>query len=222
VAEAIGQSLLFAVAIAVFPIPIIATVILVLARRGRVLASLFALGWIIGLAALGAVVLTLVTAAEGGATATPTWVSWARVVLGTGLLGLAAVEARTQVRSRGRPRTPGWMQALEAVSPLRAAGTGLVLSALNPKNVALALAAGAAIVDVHLPAAQVVVVWAVFTVVASLGVLVPLGAVALLGRRAARPLGAFRGWLQANSSAILAVLFVLLGAKVIGDGIAGL
>ena len=87
---------------------------------------------------------------------------------------------------------------------------------------ALGLAAAAAIVDVHLPAGQVVVVWTVFTLVASLGVLVPLGAVALLGQRAATPLSSFRGWLQRNNPAILAVLFVLLGGKIIGDGIAGL
>jgi len=222
VGEAIGQSLLFAVAIAVFPIPVIASVLLVLRPDGLGRAALFALGWLVGLAGLGAVGLTLVTAAEGGATATPTWVSWARLVVGVGLVGLAAVEVRSQVARRGQVKTPGWMRALESVTPVRAAVTGLVLSALNPKNIALALAAAAAIVDVHLPAGQMAVVWAVFTVVASLGVAAPLVTTAVLGGRAAAPLSAFRGWLQRNNAAILAVLFLLIGAKVIGDGVAGL
>jgi hypothetical protein len=219
--EAIGQSLLFAVASAVFPIPVIASVLLVLRPGGLGPAALFSLGWVVGLAGLGAVVLTLVTVAEGDAAATPTWV-WARLVLGVGLVGLAAVEVRSQIASRGQVKTPGWMRALESVTPVRAAVTGLVLSALNPKNIALALAAAAAIVDVHLPAGQMAVVWAVFTTVASIGVAAPVVTMAVFGSRAASPLGAFRGWMQRNNAAILAVLFLLIGAKVIGDGVAGL
>jgi len=220
--EAIGQSLLFAVAIAVFPIPIITSVLLLLAPRGRLLAGAFAAAWVLGLGLLGAVVLSLVSAGERGSSGTPTWVSWGRLVLGAALVVLAAYKAWGQVRRTGPPATPAWMRALETATPARAAGTGLVLSALNPKNIAFALAAAAAIVDLHLPAPQLVVVWAVFTVVASLGVLGPLAAAVAFGQRATGPLGSFRSWLQRNNGAIMGGLFLLLGVKILGDGIAGL
>lgn len=42
------------------------------------------------------------------------------------------------------------------------------------------------------------------------------------GRRAGDVLGGLRDWMSRNNTAIMAVLLLVIGAKLIGDGIAGL
>lgn len=54
-----------AVAIAIFPVPIIAVVLLVGSDRGRPKGVAFVVAWCIGLAVVGAVVLLLAGGADG-------------------------------------------------------------------------------------------------------------------------------------------------------------
>jgi hypothetical protein len=54
---------------------------------------------------------------------------------------LLLVLARRQQRSRAVPGTPAWLAATARLAPARAGGLGLVLSAVNPKNL---VACGAA------------------------------------------------------------------------------
>jgi hypothetical protein len=63
---------------------------------------------------------------------------------------------------------------------------------------------------------------AVFVVIGSLGVLVPVGAHIGLGLRARRPLDELRAWLMAHNAAIMAVLLLVIGAKLAGDGLTAL
>jgi len=55
--DAIGQMLPAAVGIAISPLPIVALVLMLVSRRGRTNGPAFALGWIVGLAIVGAIVL---------------------------------------------------------------------------------------------------------------------------------------------------------------------
>lgn len=43
-----------------------------------------------------------------------------------------------------------------------------------------------------------------------------------LGDRAKRVLDELKGWMAANNAAIMAVLCLIIGAKLLGDGISGL
>ena len=116
---------------------------------------------------------------------------------------------------------PGWMRAIDDFSAVKAGGAGFALSALNPKNILLTVAAAAEIADVGLPAGEQVAVLAVFVVLASGGVLAPLGLSLALGDRSRGPLDSLRGWMARHNAAIMAVLFLLIGAKLIGDAISG-
>ena len=55
---------------------------------------------------------------------------------------------------------------------------------------------------------------------ASLTVAVPVIANLIAGEKAAPTLNSMKTWLIANNATVMAVLFVVLGAKVLGDGIA--
>ena len=61
---------------------------------------------------------------------------------------------------------------------------------------------------------------ALFSLAASATVLVPVVAVLALGDRTRGPLDELRVWLLANNSTIMMVLFAILGAKMLGSGLA--
>ena len=96
--QALGNVLPLAVAIAIFPVPIIAVVLIVGSDRGRAKGLAFVLAWCAGLGAIGAIVLLLggvFDASDAGEPAT-----WVNVLLLTlGLLLLAA----SAKQWRGRP-----------------------------------------------------------------------------------------------------------------------
>ncbi len=62
---------------------------------------------------------------------------------------------------------------------------------------------------------------AVFVLIASLGVIVLLGIYLVMGERAAPLLDGLKAWLAAHNAAIMTVLLLVLGAKLIGDAISG-
>jgi threonine/homoserine/homoserine lactone efflux protein len=223
VGHALGNVLPLAIAIAVFPVPIIAAVLVVGSDRGLAKGLAFVLAWCAGLAIVGVLVLLLggvADASEGGEPAT--WVSW--LLLGLGLLCLAG--AAKQWRSRPgpgeEPPVPGWMRKVDDFTITKAAGAGFALTALNPKNVLLTVAAAAEIAELGLPAGQEVAVLAVFVVVASAGVLTPVVLAVVLGDRSRGLLDGLKGWMARYNATIMSVLFVLIGAKLIGDAVSGL
>lgn len=55
----LGDVLGFAAAVAISPLPIIAIILLLATPRGRLNGPLFTVGWILGLSALGAVMLAI-------------------------------------------------------------------------------------------------------------------------------------------------------------------
>jgi hypothetical protein len=55
--QAIGQILSFAVGVALSPVPIIAVILMLVTPRARANGPAFVVGWLVGLAIVGAVVL---------------------------------------------------------------------------------------------------------------------------------------------------------------------
>jgi threonine/homoserine/homoserine lactone efflux protein len=212
-----------AVAIAIFPVPVIAVVLLVGSDRGVAKGLAFVLAWCAGLAAVGVIVLLFAgeaDASDGGEPAT--WVDLLLLGLGVLLLAAAVKQWRGRPGSGEETPTPGWMRAVDDFTVPKAGGAGFALSALNPKNVLLTVAAAAEIAEVGLPASQQVGVLLVFVLLASVGVLTPLVLSLALGARSREPLDSLRGWLARYNAVIMAVLFLLIGAKLVGDAISRL
>src|SRR3954466_5339562 len=93
--EAIGQSLPTAVGVALSPVPIIAVVLMLVTPRGRTNGPCFVLGWLLGLAVVGAIVLAAAGGADASADDAPAeWVNVLKLVLGSLLLLLAARQWR--------------------------------------------------------------------------------------------------------------------------------
>jgi threonine/homoserine/homoserine lactone efflux protein len=218
---AIGDVLGLAAGVAVSPLPIVAIILLLATPRGRANGSLFAVGWLVGLSVLGAVVLLLAGPADPSDDGQPAaWTGWLKLLLGVLLLLLAGRQWRARPAEGAEPEMPRWMAGLDRLRPGQALGLGALLSAVNPKNGGLTIAAAASIAGAGLAGGQQAVALAVFVLIGSLGVLAPLVLYLVAGERAARTLDGWKTWAGDHNAAIMAVLFLVFGLKLVGDGIA--
>jgi threonine/homoserine/homoserine lactone efflux protein len=223
VREAIGQVLPLAVGVALSPIPIVAVVLMLVTPKARTNGPAFVVGWLVGLAVVGVLVLAIAGPSDASEDGQPaTWVSVLKLVLGALLLLVAMRQWRGRPRSAEEAAMPKWMGAIDGFTPLKSLGAGALLSGLNPKNLLLAVAAGAAIAQTGISGGEQAAAYALFTVIATVGVAAPVVIYFALGDRSADLLGRLKDWMSQNNSAIMAVLCLVIGAKLIGDGIAGL
>jgi threonine/homoserine/homoserine lactone efflux protein len=221
--QAIGEFLPAAVGVALSPIPIVAVVLMLGSARGRVNGPAFLVGWIGGILVVGTVLLLVAGAVGGHEDGEPaTWVSWLELALGLILMRLALKQFRTRPRGDDEPETPKWMGTIDAFTPAKAAGAGLALSSINPKNLVLLLAAVASIAQAGLPAGEQGLCLVVFAVIATLGAATPVFISFALGGRSASLLARLKTWMIRNNAVILAIILLVIGVKVLGDAVAGL
>ena len=217
---AVGQSLPVAVGVLISPLPIVAVVLMLVSRRAKANAAAFLAAWFVTVLVVAGLVALLAGSSAPDDAGPPAWASVVKIVLGVLLLLLAVKQWRGRPRDGVAPETPKWMAAIDGFTPVRALGLAVLLSAVNPKNLLLVVSGGAAIASAA-PGdtnAQVVAT-VVFAVVASLGVLTPLVIYLALGERAAAVLDGLKTWMVQNNAVIMAVLLLVIGAKMIGDGV---
>jgi threonine/homoserine/homoserine lactone efflux protein len=221
--NAIGQVLAFAVAVTISPVPIIAVVLMLATPRGRVNGPAFLAGWFAGLLVLGTLVLLVSSGAGASSDGAPaTWVSWLKIVLGLALAAVAVGQWRGRPKAGEEAPLPAWMQTLDAFTPAKAAGAGVLLSAVNPKNLLLTVGAAAAIAQTGTSAVTQEVALIVFVVVGTVGPAIPVVIGLTMGERGAELLRSLKTWMGVHSAAIMTVLCAVIAAKLIGDGISGL
>jgi threonine/homoserine/homoserine lactone efflux protein len=221
--DAMGGMLPSAVGVAISPLPIVAVVLMLVTARGRVNGVAFIVGWMIGLVTVGAVFLTITSDVDPGTRGEPaTWVSGIGVLLGIVLLSIALRQWRRRPRGGDEIRMPRWMAALDRTSPRQAAAAGVALSALNPKNLLLGVLGAAAIARSGGSADQQAVAYATFVLIATIGVGAPVAIFLALGGRSRALLDALRRWMARNNAVLVALLLLVVGVKLIGDGISQL
>jgi len=219
---AIGEILPLALGVAISPIPIIAAILMLLSPRARVTSVGFLLGWVLGIV-VAVTVFTLLSSIlpEQGSDASNPAKGTIQLILGALLLLLAVGQWRKRPRRGVEPAMPKWMQAIDKMTFPVAFGLGFVLSAVNPKNLLMGAGAGVDIGSAGLAVGEIVLVIAVFTVIAASTVLVPVVGYLVAASKLRDPLDALRGWLEKENAVIMAVLLLVIGVSLIGKGIAG-
>jgi threonine/homoserine/homoserine lactone efflux protein len=114
------------------------------------------------------------------------------------------------------------MQTIDTFGAPKSVGFGALLSGVNPKNLLLTVGAAAAIAQTGIPAGEQAVALGGFILIGTLGPGVPVAIYFAMGVRAKRLLEGLKAWMGAHNAAIMAVLCLVIGAKLIGDGISGL
>jgi threonine/homoserine/homoserine lactone efflux protein len=221
--NAIGQVLVFAVGVSLSPIPIIGVVVMLSTPRGKVNGLGFLLGWVVGLAAAAAVVLIVAGAAGASTTGDgASGTNWVKVGLGVVLLVVALRQWRKRPAEGETPPMPKWMTAVDHFNPVKSAGLGVLLSAVNPKNLILTVGAASAVAADELSTGDEVAAMAVFVVLATVGPAIPVAIAFLMGDRATALLARLQAWMGRENAVIMAVLCLVIGVKLIGDGVGGL
>jgi threonine/homoserine/homoserine lactone efflux protein len=220
--DAIGQVLAFGVGVALSPIPIIGVVLMLGTPRARANGPAFIAGWVVGLAGVGTVVLLASSGADASEQGQPAdWVNVLKLVLGALLLLVAVKQWRGRPQEGDEGEMPKWMQAIDTFKAGKAAGLGLLLSAANPKNLLLAVGAAAAISQTGASTGDQAVALAVFVLIGTLGPGAPVALYFALGERSKEILDRLKAWMSSHNAAIMAVLCLVIGAKLIGDAISG-
>ena len=220
--QVLGELLPFAVAVALSPIPIIAVILMLGTPRARVNGPAFAVGWVVGLTLVSTVVLLLTGGSDQSDSTASDSVSWGKLALGVLFVVMAARQWRSRPKAGEEPTMPKWLATVDAITPGKALGLGVLLSAVNPKNLALAAAAGASIAQAGLDSVQDVEAIALFVIIGSVTVVGPV-LVSLFARGAAAgPLASVKEFMTDHNAVIMMVVLLVLGAKLIGDGLGGL
>lgn len=221
--EALLQSLPFAIGLILSPFPLIAMVMILSGPRRVVNAPVFAAASVLGLLALGAVVLIVSAGYPAEDAGDPAaWLSWSRLALGLALLVIGARKLRARPWRAEPGDPPKWIRTIDTLTWVRAAGLGVAVSVLNPKNLVLALAGAGAIAQAGLAAGPEVVALVVFVAAGTLGITVPLGLSLALGERGVALLKGPKAWMERNNPLIVALLVLIFGVVLTWNGIAGL
>jgi threonine/homoserine/homoserine lactone efflux protein len=220
--QAIGDLLPTAVGVALSPVPVIAVILMLGTPKARTNGPAFAVGWIAGLVVVSVIVLVVASGADDPDSATATGVNWVQVGIGLLFLAMAAKQWASRPKDGQEAEMPKWMATIDTFTPVKSLALGALLSGLNPKNLALTAAAAAIIAQAGLDGTQSAVAVAVFVVIASLTVAGPVLFYVVAADRASGPLESIKGFLSAHNAVIMMVVLLVLGAKLLGQGIGAL
>ncbi len=185
------------------------------------MAPLSPVGWVAGLTIVSVLVVLVAGAASDPGSDVATGINWFMAGIGVAFLVMAAQQWKKRPKRGESTEMPSWMASINSISSTRALGLGAALAAANPKNLALTLAASAAIANAQLGGADTAIAIITFVAIGSITV---VGAVAFYlatPTRAAKPLAAVKQFMADNNATIMMVILVILGAKLLGDALAG-
>ncbi|HSP53343.1 MAG TPA: GAP family protein [Cryobacterium sp.] len=219
--EAFGTALPVAVAVALSPFPILAVVLVLLSPAGRSAGLAFLAGRVVGVALVVAAFAAISDLIVRSDDVSP-MAAAARVLVGASLVVLAVWKWPGWTRTERVAELPGWMGALEGSSPGRASRVAFLLSVGNPKELLLGVGAGITIGGAGLPLGPTLGVAAAYTVIACSSVALPVVAFLVAPDRFRGRLEKLREVLVRHNAAIMSVVLLVIGAALIGGGLADL
>jgi hypothetical protein len=220
VSQGIAEVLTFAVGVAISPVPIIAVILMLFSARAKVNGPMFLLGWGAALAVVSFGVYLLSDASDpstsSGASDT---ISWGTLLLGALMLALAVRNWQKRPAPGEVPDMPKWMDGIDDLAPGKALAFGLLLAGVNPKNLILTVGASTGLAQLGLETTDAVVSLIVFVALGSLSIAVPVVYYLVGGGRARATLDEMKAWLTTHNDAVMAVLFLVFGVKLIAEAI---
>jgi threonine/homoserine/homoserine lactone efflux protein len=220
--DILGDLLPSAVGVAISPVPIIAVILMLGTPRARTNGPAFAVGWVLGLAVVSTVVVLLAGGSDDPDSGSSTAVDVVKLLIGLLFLAMAAKQWQGRPKPGEEPVMPKWMSTIDTFTPGRSFVLGALLSGVNPKNLALTAAAAATIAQAGLDGGATAASIVVFVVLGSLTVAGPVAFYVAASDAAAGPLASIKQVMSDHNAVIMAVVLLVLGAKVLGQGLAGL
>ncbi len=173
--QAVGSVLPMAIGVAIGPVPVIAVILMLFSARARQNGLAFLAGWVIALTVVGAVVLVLAQAGKVGLEHRSVRPRGAGAAAVRRALPATRREAVARRSAEGKTvAMPKCMSAINSLTAGRSFGIAVLLAGVNPKNLALTIAAALAIAASGATGVDALAGLLVFVVVASLSVAVPV------------------------------------------------
>ena len=220
--QAIGDLLPSAIGVALSPVPIIAVILILGTPKARSNGPAFAVGWVLGLVIVSVIVLLVAGDSDDPDSGSSTAVDVIKLLIGVLFLLLALKQWQGRPKPGEEATMPKWMSTVDSFAPGKSLVLGAALSGANPKNLALTLAAAASIAQAGLDGGESAIAVTVFVVLGSLTVAGPVLFYVFASDRAAAPLASIKEFMSAHNAVIMMVVLLVLGAKLLGSGIAGL
>jgi threonine/homoserine/homoserine lactone efflux protein len=222
VLDILGDLLPSAVGVAISPVPIIAVILMLGTPKARTNGPAFAVGWVLGLAVVSTLVVLLAGGSDDPDSGSSTAVDVVKVLIGLLFLAMAAKQWQGRPKPGEEPTMPGWMSTIDGFTPGRSLVLGAALSGVNPKNLALTAAAAATIAQAGLDGGETALSIVVFVVLGSLTVAGPVVFYMVASDTASGPLASIKQVMSDHNAVIMVVVLLVLGAKVLGQGLGGL
>lgn len=211
--DALHQLIPMAVGMLISPLPIVAIVAILLSSRGRTAGPAYvAVFTLVTFAFVGAGALTTAGASATSSSASKIIVLVLTILLTLGFTALALASWLTRPKGGAAPQAPGWLKAVDTITPARAAGLGFVMAVTNTKNIPLELKGGAMIGSAHLPPLVAVLLCVAFAVAGTLALILPTILATTGSASVARALERLKAEMIAHNAVIMTVLFAVLAA----------
>jgi hypothetical protein len=218
--DGVSEILTSAVGVAISPVPIVAVTLMLFSQRARVNGPAFLVGWVVALVTVSGVAYVLADNADAATDGTAAdTIAWGKVSFGVLFLLLGVRTWRHRPAPGAQHELPKWMAGIDVLKPGKALVLGLLLAGVSPKNLMLTAAAGAGLAELGLSTGDAVGSLIVFVCIGSITIGAPVIYYLFGGAGAKIRLTALKDWLAVHNDAVMVVLFLVLGSKLIADGL---
>jgi threonine/homoserine/homoserine lactone efflux protein len=189
----IADILPLSIGVAISVMGIVAVILMLFTQHARSTSLGFLIGWILGVSVVTIVVVFLSgSIQQATGTSESTMYGIVHLLLGI-LLIYAAFRNRKKRPAPGEEApAPKWMNSIDTFTAGKALGLAVLLSAVNPKNLALLVAAGVAIGSAGLDTTQLIIALVIFIVLACCSIAAPVIVFWVMGDKATPMLNSWK------------------------------
>lgn len=218
--SAIGDILPTAIGVAISCLGIVAVILMLFSKNARSNSIGYFIGWFLGIVIVLTIVVFIVTptqAATGGEASPLSGIVY--LLLALLFFYLAYKDWKKRPKPGEQGEMPKWMSSIDSMTAGKALGLGVLLSGINPKNMALIIAAGVSIVGAELETTQTIIVMIIFIIIACVSIAIPVIIYLTMGEKATPMLNSWKSWLTFNNATVMMILFLLFGVSMLSKAI---
>jgi hypothetical protein len=201
------------------PVSVVTIIVLLSMPSGRRRALAFVCGWLIAIAAIGAIAIFVLHGQDFSSKhSTPSRAASAlEILLGSLLLLWAVVAYRRRKPSKEGVSEPRWLSRVEGTHWLLAVAVGAIML-----SYALSLAAASEILKANVSSLDAAAAIVIFSLTSIVTVAAPIVVAVTAPERSAQRLAAWKAWLLGNSHTVVLVVLMVVAALLIVRGISDL
>ena len=201
------------------PVSVVTVIVLLSMPSGRRRALAFVCGWLIAIAAIGAIAIFVLHGQDfSSKRSTPSRAASAlEILLGSLLLLWAVVAYRRRKPTKEGVSEPKWLSRVEGTHWLLAVAVGAIML-----SYALSLAAASEILKANVSGLDAAAAIVVFSLTSIVTIAAPIVIAVVAPERSEQRLAVWKAWLLGNSRNVVLVVLMVVAALLIVRGISDL